>query len=166
MPSTIRFDDPFIPVPAAAVDADPAAAMRELYFRIARLEQSLQEQRVQAVSEKGDLLLALIALSDEVSRVVESMGMPTSAQHAMLARSVAAFGQAVIAALAQQGVTPIDTIGLPLDDAHSDVVGSDVRGDLAPSTVLREVRTGYRWQGAVLRRAQVVIGVARGEAVR
>ena len=130
MAKALAFDDPFLPVPAAAIDADPAAAMRELYFRVARLEQSLQEQRVLASAEMAEVLLSQIAIADELTHVVESIGVPTNAQHAMLARGVAALGRRIMEDLGRRGVAPIETLGKPLDPDHSDAVGHEPRAGL------------------------------------
>jgi molecular chaperone GrpE len=157
MAKALAFDDPFLPVPAAAIDADPAAAMRELYFRVARLEQSLQEQRVLASAEMAEVLLSQVAIADELAHVVESIGVPTNAQHAMLARGVAALGRRIMEDLRKRGVAPIETLGRPLDPDHSDAVGQEPRAGVEEGTVLQEVRAGYVWRDLVLRRAQVIV---------
>jgi len=163
MPHGLDFDDPFFPVPSAAVDADPAAAMRELFYRVARLEQAVEEQRAQAVSDLADVLLTHVTLSDDLGRIAERIGIPTNAQQAMLARSVAALGQKVMAILRHHEVAPIEVLGRPVDASHSDVVGEEVRADLPAGTVVREEQVGYRWRHGVLRRAKVVVSATTGE---
>lgn len=157
MPKSFRFDDPFYPVPAAAVDADPAATIAELFFRVARLEQALQEQRVLASAEQAGLLLAQVGISDALVSLVERIGVPASAQQAMLARGVAELGQKLMADLRERGVTPIETLGLAVDAEHSDVAGYEANAQIPEGIVLREVQMGYLWRGGVLRRAQVVV---------
>lgn len=157
MAPSLRFDDPYIPVPPAAIDADPAAAMRELFFRVARLEHSLREQRVLAAAEMAEVILSQVAIADELARVVEGIGVPTNAQNAMLARGVAALGRQIMEDLRERGVTPIETLGKPPDPDHSDVVGYEDGAGVAEGTVLREVQVGYVWRDMILRRAQVVV---------
>lgn len=162
MSHTFRFDDPFYPLPSAAMDADPVAAMRELFYRVARLEQSLQEQRVHYESDLADALLTHIALVDDLARAVERIGVPTNAQHAVIARNVAALGQKVMAVLRHHQVTAIETLGKRLDVTHSDVIGEEERPDLPEGTVVREEQVGYLWRYGVLRRARVVVSVRPG----
>ena len=66
------------------------------------------------------------------------------------------------AALARAGVEEIPAeLGAPFDPRFHDGVGARPRSAgaprVAPGTVVEVVRRGYRWHGAVLRRAQVVI---------
>ncbi len=157
MSRSLRFDDPYVPVPPAAVDADPATTIAELFFRVARLEQSLQEERLEAQAEQGEMLLAQIEISDALVRLVESIGVPTSAQQAMLVRGVAELGQRFMLGLRRWGVTPIETLGRSPERETSDIVGYEPGTDVPDGTVLREALSGYLWRGTVLRRAQVIV---------
>ena len=157
MSRSFRFDDPFFPVPAAAVDADPAATIAELYFRVARLEQALEEQRQGALAEQAELLLSQVDIADALVRLAESIGVPTSAQQAMLARGVAELGKQFMADLERRGVTPIEALGRSLEKEHSDAVAYEPSAEVDEGVVLREVQPGYLWRGNVLRRAQVVV---------
>lgn len=159
MDRSVRFDEPYLPVPASALDADPAATIRELFFRVAKLEQSIQEERVRAAADVADILLVQIALSDAITEVVESVGVPSTAADAILVRKMTTLGQKCMGVLNQHQVVAIDTLGKPVDPECTDVVDHEVRADLPDGTVLREVETGYRWRSGVLRRAQVVVSV-------
>ncbi len=157
MSRSLRFDDPYVPVPPAAIDADPATTIAELFFRVARLEQSLQAERLEAQAEQGETLLAQVEISDALVRLVESIGVPTSAQQAMLVRGVAALGQRFMDGLRRWGVTPIEALGRPPDRETSDVAGYEPGPDVPDGTVLREELSGYLWRGTVLRRARVIV---------
>jgi molecular chaperone GrpE (heat shock protein) len=157
MSDQFQFDDEFYPVPPAAVDADPAATMRDLFFRVSRLEQSLEEQRVQATQDMKAVLLSLLSLYDDITNTIERYGVTTSAQEAAVVRSVVATGRTLLDLLGQLQVTPIDTIGKPPDPETSDVVDTEQRDGAAPNTVLREVQIGYTWPHGLLRRARVVV---------
>ncbi len=157
MTDPFRFDDPFYPVPPAAVDADPAATIRELFYRVARLEQGLEESHVQAGADLGEVLLDLVSLSDDIRRIVERWGIATNAQEAALVRSVVALGRKLNAILDHHEVRPVNTIGQPLDPKTSDVVEVEARDNIAPHMVLREVQAGYVWRHGLLRRAKVVV---------
>lgn len=157
MSEQIQFDDDFFPVPPAAIDADPAATMRDLFFRVGRLEQSLAEEREQAAAEARALLLELLALSDEITATIERHGVATSAQEAAVIRNVVAFGRRLLTVLRQQRVLPIETIGKPVDPETSDVAGNEAAAGVAPGVVLREAQIGYSWPHGILRRARVIV---------
>jgi hypothetical protein len=78
MRHTFDFEDSFYPVPPAAVDANPATAIRDLLYRVARLEQSLGEQRVQAAADTKEMLLEFISLSDDITNIAERWGLATA----------------------------------------------------------------------------------------
>ncbi|MFO7916694.1 MAG: nucleotide exchange factor GrpE [Anaerolineae bacterium] len=157
MSDEFQFEEEFYPVPPTAADADPAATMRELFYRVSRLEQSLEEQRVQAKDDIKELLLDVLSLYDAVGEIVEKWGVTTKAQEASLIGSVVSFGKKLLAVLERHRVEPIDTLGEPLDPATSDVVGTEVRPDMPENIVLREEQIGYTWPGGLLRRAKVVV---------
>lgn len=157
MSDEFQFEEEFYPVPPTAADADPAATMRELFYRVSRLEQALEEQRVQARDDTKEILLDVLSLYDAVGEIIEKWGVTTKAQEASLVGSVVGFGKKLLAVLERHRVKPIDTLGDPLDPATSDVVGTEVRPDIPGNVVLREERIGYTWPEGLLRRAKVVI---------
>ena len=156
------FDDEFYPVPPAAVDADPAAAMEDLFDRVAKLEQSLDEQREQALADLRSILLGLLSLYDQITTVIERWGIATKAQEANLIRGVVGVGKGLLAILDHYQVKPIETIGKPLDPETSDVVGTEEKENMPPGIVLREVQTGYTWPHGLLRRAKVIVSAKKG----
>lgn len=165
MGDRFRFDDAFIPVPPSAVDADPAATIEDLLFRVGKLERALEEERQQAVTDQREMLLQLISLCDDITLMVEKWGVTTKAQEAAIVRGIVALGRKLIAILKQHQVEPISTIGSVLDLATSDASGREEREGLAADTVLRETQVGYRWRQGVLRRAKVVVSRPAPSAV-
>jgi len=157
MSDVFRFDDPFYPVPSEAVEADPEALVRELIHRVSRSERALDEQRVQAIADKRELLLDLVSLADDVGTVVERYGVSSNAREASIIRSVVVLGKKLIETLRKQGVEPVNTIGELFDAQTSDVVGSEVREGVSVGRVLREIQAGYTWPYGLLRRARVIV---------
>ena len=84
MGEDFSLDEPFLAVPPSAVDADPSTAMKELLYRVGKLEQSLQEERIKAFVDTKELLLDLILVSDDIARIVERYGVTASAQEAAI----------------------------------------------------------------------------------
>lgn len=158
MGERFRLDDSaFEPVPPGATDADPVAGVRDLYYRVGSLERTLEEERARAASDLEAVLLDLLAISDQVSEIVERWGVTTSGHEAMIVGAVVALGKGVLSVLSRHQVTPIETLGRPCQPDTSDAVGTEERLGLPPSTVLREVQLGYEWPHGLLRRAKVVI---------
>jgi len=149
--------DGYIPVPPQAVDADPAQEMRKLYYRLSRLEEALAEERSQTNLDMHQVLLQVIALSDQIGEFVQQYGVATNALQATMVRSVALIGQGLLAILKQQGVEAINTIGQLVDVETADVVGTEARPNVVQGKVLREAKVGYRWPHGLLRRAQVIV---------
>jgi molecular chaperone GrpE (heat shock protein) len=164
MADKFPFDEAFLPVPPEATEADPAATLRDLYYRVGHLERQLEQRDAQAAADAQELLMALVSVYDGVTRIVERWGVSENAQQAAIIREVVGLGRNILAALKQQQVETIETMNKPLDPATSDVVGHRERGGLPPDTVIREEQIGYRWRHGLLRRAQVVVSRAPDEA--
>lgn len=163
MEQTFRFDDEFHPVPPTAIDADPAATIRELFYRVGKLERSLEEQRTQSIIDWQETILALLSASDDITNTVNRWGVTTNGQEAVVIRNMVGVGRKLLAILNRHQVNPIEAIGKPLDAETSDVVGREVRDKVPPNTVLREEQTGYTWPQGLLRRARVVVSISGSE---
>lgn len=157
MMDRLVFDEPFYYVPQGALEVDPVQTMRELLRRVATLEKELREAKEQASSEMRQVMLDLVSLYDVLTAIVERRGVVTNAQGAEMVRAIIGLGRQILVILKRQGVEPIATIGQPYDAGTSDIAGTEIREDLRPGTVLREVLVGYRWQGEILRKAQVIV---------
>ena len=157
MSDAFRIDDEFFPVPVAAVDADPAKSMRGLFFRVARLEQTLADERAQGIADLQRTLLDLLSLSDDIASLVEQFGVSTSAGHVTLVRGVVAIGRGILAILQRHQVHPIKVVGKPVDHDTATVVGTEVRANVSGGTVVREEMIGYTWPLGLLRQSRVVI---------
>ena len=157
MSDTLSFDDSFYPVSPAAVDADPAQAIEGLLDRVARLEHTVREERLQAQADMRAVLLDLIGLSDEVTSAVERWGVATNAREAAVARMLVTLGRTLLGVLKRYQVEAVETIGKPFDPQTSDMIGREERPRMEEGLVLRETQIGYAWPQGVLRRAQVIV---------
>ena len=155
MGEDFSLDEPFLAVPPSAVDADPSTAMKELLYRVGKLEQSLQEERIKAFVDTKELLLDLILVSDDIARIVERYGVTASAQEAAIMRSVVALGRKLQSIMKHHQVAPIATVGKLVDVDTSEVIGTEATDSVPSQTVLSETRTGYTWSHGLLRRAEV-----------
>ncbi|MHB0855987.1 MAG: nucleotide exchange factor GrpE [Anaerolineae bacterium] len=157
MSDRFRFDDAFYPVPPSAVDANPAETIKGLLFRIGRLEHSLEEDTQQARADLSEAMLHLLTLSDDVTNIVERFGVSTKAQDATLVGYVVALGKKLHQVLKYYQIEAVNTLGKSVNPETSDVAGTEVRTNVPPDTVLREVQIGYTWPHGVLRRARVIV---------
>jgi molecular chaperone GrpE (heat shock protein) len=152
-----EFDESFIPVPPAAVDADPAQTIRELMFRVSKLEHDLANQEAQAEGDIAEVMLDVVSLADDVAHIVQRWGVVTDAQQAALVRAVNGLGRKLQQILGKQQVKPVAVIGQPFNPQTSEVASSEVANSVAPNIVLREMEPGYVWKFGLLRKARVVI---------
>lgn len=157
-------------VPLEVVEADPIAAMRALYQRVARLERTLAEQEAdvaqaqqKAIETQREVLLAVIAMHDHLAETVEHFGVTTNAREAGLVRRLFEFARLLRDILASYEVVPLQVVGQPFDEAVAEQVGTEYQSAVSEGVVLREVQVGYRWPHGVLRRAQVIVNKASNE---
>ncbi len=159
------------PIPQAAVEADPIQAIRSLYRRIATLEQELELEQVaharerrEALAALQDLLDTLLTLRDHLAETVERLGVTTNAREAAIMRRTVDQVRILQETLQRYHVEAIETLGKPLDESTSVIVGVYVDKAVPPGTVLREEQVGYRWPHGVIRPARVIVSQAPGEA--
>jgi molecular chaperone GrpE len=78
---------------------------------------------------------------------------------------VAATHRLFLNALREAGAEPIDAVGRPFDpNLHEAVAAVPANDDVAPGTVVREVRGGWRLGDELLRPAQVVVATVQEPA--
>jgi hypothetical protein len=157
MSDQFRFDDAFYAVPPAAVDADPAGKIRELLYRVSKLEHAVEEERLQAIADARERYLEIISLHDDITTVVERWGITTKAQEAAIAGAVVALAKKLTTILRRHQVEALNTVGETFSAETSDVVGSELHDDMPANMVLRDVQVGYTWPHGLLRRAKVIV---------
>jgi molecular chaperone GrpE len=78
---------------------------------------------------------------------------------------VAATHRLFLEALRKAGATPIEAVGRPFDpNLHEAVAAVPANDEVAPGTVVREARRGWRLDDELLRPAQVVVATAEEPA--
>lgn len=145
------------PVPPGAGEADPAEAMRTLYQRINDLELTWGSERRQTKEAMRALLDTLLQVRDQLGETYQRYGVTTSAHEAAIARRTAESVQLIEEGLARLKVTPIETVGKPLDRDTSEISGYEHDRKARAGIVLRETLVGYRWPFGVIRFARVIV---------
>jgi len=107
-------------------------------------------------------LLPLLPVLDSLERA-----LATGSTDRDFYDGVAATHRLFLAALREAGAEPIESVGRPFDpNLHEAVAAVPADGEVAPGTVAREVRRGWRLGDELLRPAQVVVATAEEPADR
>ena len=107
-------------------------------------------------------LLPLLPVLDSLERA-----LATGSTDRDFYDGVAATHRLFLAALREAGAEPIESVGQPFDpNLHDAVAAVTADGEVAPGTVAREVRRGWRLGDELLRPAQVVVATAEEPADR
>jgi len=107
-------------------------------------------------------LLPLLPVLDSLERA-----LATGSTDRDFYDGVAATHRLFLAALREAGAEPIESVGQPFDpNLHEAVAAVPADGEVAPGTVAREVRRGWRLGDELLRPAQVVVATAEEPADR
>ena len=107
-------------------------------------------------------LLPLLPVLDSLERA-----LATGSTDRDFYDGVAATHRLFLAALREAGAEPIESVGQPFDpNLHEAVASVPADGEVAPGTVVREVRRGWRLGDELLRPAQVVVATAEEPADR
>lgn len=97
--------------------------------------------------------LAAISIVDALD---DLLAMARHKGDAQWTERVARLAQRALEALSRMGLTEVPAADSPFDESVHEAVDSVERGDRAPFVVVEVIRRGFRYNGTVLRRAQVV----------
>jgi len=167
------------PVPSAASESGPSVREQELEKRCTELEAKASELEARWMRSQADhqnarrraqqelesaVLRSLTPLLDELLLVADYLDMAlsapqTSAEAKALAAGVQLTRQKLTQALESVEVRAIETRGT-FDPARHEAGESRPTHEHPPGTILATGRTGYTWQGRILRPARVVVAIA------
>lgn len=133
------------------------AESRDRHLRLAAdfdnfRKRSRQEQLDTIQHASGALVERLLPIVDDLQRVLEHA--PGEVDQTWL-KGLELTVQKLDALLADQGVTPIATVGEPFDPKLHEAIGTIESEEHAEDTVLAELRRGYRHHDRVVRPALV-----------
>ena len=134
---------------------DAVTAERDDYLdQLQRQRAEFQNYRKRVEAERRQ------QVSAGVSRLVESLLPVLDGCDAATAQGhgeVAAVGQSLMVALGKAGLERIDSVGEPFDPTQHEAVTIEEAVDDAPQIVTAELRSGFRFDGRVLRAAMVKV---------
>lgn len=138
----------------------------ELLAALARSQADFENYRKRARQEREDtarygverLLKALLPVLDNLERALAAMPADGALRQGVELTS-RQFGDA----LAREGVTPVEAVGLPFDPRLHEAVTEEESGEHPEGTVLAEFQKGYRLHDRVLRPSMVKVSKRGGE---
>ena len=171
--------DPATAAPGAAAPGGPEARVAELEQRCGELAAKCADFEARWLRSQADhqnarrraqqeldsaLLRSLQPLLDELLLVADYLDMAllapqTNPEAKALAAGVALTRQKLAQALESIDVRAIETAGA-FDPARHEAGESRASAEHPPGTILATGRTGYTWQGRILRPARVVVASA------
>lgn len=113
------------------------------------LQRRTQEEKVEWIKMAGkDILLKFLPVLDTLNL----------AQNHLQDKGIALSVDQFIRALADEGVTRIETLGKEFDPTTMEVVTTEERDTKNKNKVIEETRAGFMYYESVLRPAQVIVG--------
>jgi molecular chaperone GrpE len=103
---------------------------------------------------KADLLAPLLDVLDNILRAAGAAAQ----ESASIGEGVGLIGLQLQSLLKQQGVEPIETVGMPYDPHVAEAVVIEPVEQERHDIVLEELQTGYRFGETILRPARVKVG--------
>lgn len=120
-----------------------------------------RDHRDMVKAANNDLVESLLPVLDHVGHALDAMQKAAGDDEDnpyvagfMLVRAE------LLKALAKYGLEPVDSFGKPFDINVHEALSTAPSADVAPDTVIFEVRKGYLINGKVLRAAQVIVSTA------
>jgi len=157
IPASQPNDDDDLDAAAQAVEGDLAvlAAEREQFLDAYRRAQAdFENYRKQAQKRQDDAVAR--QLGALVERLLPVLDACDAAAAQGASQAVEPIVTALFGALEKEGLERIDPKGEPFDPAVAEAVVLEP-GDGGPQVVSDVLRTGYRWQGRLLRPAMVKV---------
>ncbi|MCJ7491671.1 MAG: nucleotide exchange factor GrpE [Dehalococcoidia bacterium] len=120
----------------------------------------LREKVEMAGQAKADLVARILPALDNLERAREAAERDGSPA---LAEGVNMVAEQLLAALAEEGVEPIEALGRPFDPYQHEAAGTMLTPDIPEGYVVREELKGYKLGERVVRPARVVTSRAPPE---
>jgi len=118
------------------------------------------EEREQLIYESNRRLIAdLLPTLDDLERTIEH----AKGQHESIIQGVELIHRNFLKVLERYGLEAMDVVGKPFDVHAHDALMQEVRDDVEPGTVLKEIQRGYTLHGSVVRHAKVIVAKSADE---
>lgn len=143
--------------------------LRDLYQRALaegenqrkRLQREMNDARLYGVA---DLARQVLGVVDDLRRALSKV--PEDRRDDAFTAGMRLIEERLLKALADHGVTPVESLGQPFDPRWHEAILEDERSDLEPGTITEELTRGYRIADRLLRAAVVRVARAPAAATR
>ena len=140
--------------------ADAKAGWQRAAADLANYRRRTEQEKAERMGLASDiLLLKVLSVADDLDLAIEHV--PPEADGSPWIAGITAIDRKLRAVLVSEGVTEMDTEGVPFDPREHEAVSYEDSTDLPDGTVLRELQRGYRVRDRVLRPA--LVAVARND---
>ncbi len=141
---------------AQAEAAEHLATLQRTAADFANFRRRTAEDRERELGLAGESLLRkLLAIADDFDRALEAM--PEELNSVSWIEGVGLLDRKIRALLESEGVTPIESIGMPFDPREHEAVVTIPDSGKPDGEVVAEMQRGYRVRDRVLRPAMVAV---------
>ncbi|MDL2269354.1 nucleotide exchange factor GrpE [Desulfosarcina sp. OttesenSCG-928-A07] len=149
-----------------ALEAARAEA-RDFHDRMLRMAAELDNYKKRVAREQDDLrkfsteklLGQLLTVVDNLERAISSAEADSQCNKGLIEGVTLTLAE-TLKILAQNHVTPVESLGKPFDPVFHQAMSQEARDDMPPNTVVQEYQKGYLIHDRLLRPAMVVVSKA------
>ncbi|MEA5620751.1 nucleotide exchange factor GrpE [Cronbergia sp. UHCC 0137] len=126
------------------------------------LQQSIREQKNQAIAQNEDLFLELLEVADALEALLnylENNSDPSPEFIASLPKSISIVNRKFLSLLKKRQVLPIELESKEPDFNLCRVVDQEERSDVGDQTITKVVRKGFYWGEKILRPVEVITAI-------
>jgi molecular chaperone GrpE len=142
-----------------------ALELEQTQDRLVRLQADFENFRRRALKERTEahqyghqnLVKDLLSTVDNLERAIGHAQKSEDGDLDGLLQGVELVRRDLLAALAKNGVTPIEAVGETFDPAHHEAVAQTPDASVAPNTVIEELQKGYLLRDRLLRPSRVIV---------
>ncbi len=154
-----------------AAPEDPALELKKTQDQLLRLQADFENFRRRALRERTEahqyghqnLVKDLLSTVDNLDRAIDHAQKSEDGDLDGLLQGVELVRRDLLAALARNGVTPIEAVGEAFDPALHEAVAQAPDASVAPNTVTEELQKGYLLRDRLLRPSRVIVSRAPDE---
>jgi molecular chaperone GrpE len=159
------------PAEGEATSEDLALELKQAEDRLLRLQADFENFRRRALKERTEahqyghqnLVKDLLSTVDNLDRAIDHAQKSEDGDLDGLLQGVELVRRDLLAALAKNGVMPIEAVGEAFDPALHEAVAQAPDASVAPNTVTEEMQKGYLLRDRLLRPSRVVVSRAPDE---
>lgn len=138
------------------MSGDPLADADRL---LGRMDHALELSELEEEHRRNvrRLLLSFVEVKDSLDRLIAGVGPDAGDQEGGLVRTIRLVARQFENVLTGESVVPMDCVGQIVDPLQHEIVGTEQAAGAADDVIIRQIVQGYRWDGTILRKPQVIV---------